>query len=351
MLVLAAANLGLLLVVAGAMTSFSDVVAPLTGHLIGIGLAASLALVIRRQMLLLMALGTAATFALHAWLGLAGCCRVSATIAQTSLTEVDLQAPRPGFSVLALNTWRNGGEHKRVASYLATVAPDLVVLSQLGAARRQLLDHLKHLYPYQVECAQDRPCGLALLSRIPFESSGSARIGPDKPAFLWARLPGSLTVIGTHLPRPSSNPRLHAQHMAALAQFLRRLDGPIILAGDLNTSPWSSSYRTLRRATGLIPTSTLLPSWPAKPIALPQMALDHIFISLELAVMAAGAGPAIGTDHLPVWARLERRPFFDQRHSLPSGLASGAAAPGFHLGGELFAHLGGEHAGARDLRR
>ena len=97
--------------------------------------------------------------------------------------------------------------------------------------------------------------------------------------------------------------------MRRLAQFVRRIDGPLVLAGNLNTSPWSQCVPQARGlATGLAPAATLMPSWPAWPLALPQFALDHIFVSAELAVAAAGTGPAVGSDHLPVWAQLERRP-------------------------------------------
>ena len=87
---------------------------------------------------------------------------------------------------------------------------------------------------------------------------------------------------------------------------MRHIDGPLVLAGDLNTSPWSNAFRKLRAVAGLAPASTLMPTWPAWPVALPQVALDHIFVSPELAVAAAGTGPAVGSDHLPVWAQLER---------------------------------------------
>jgi endonuclease/exonuclease/phosphatase (EEP) superfamily protein YafD len=123
--------------------------------------------------------------------------------------------------------------------------------------------------------------------------------------------------------------------MKELAQFVRRIDGALVLAGDLNTSPWSQSFRAVRVATGLVPAGTLTPSWPAWPLALPQVALDHIFVSQELAVAASGIGPAVGSDHLPVWAKLERQPLSAYRRFSPRS-GSRLAATGLHLGGELF---------------
>ena len=349
LLVLVAANLGLFLVVSNGFNALADIIAPLTGHLMGLGLAASLAVLFARRRFLILTAGMALTIGLHGWLGLARCCRAPLPAAysgpiQAGPTKAAAHASAHSLTVLALNTWHSLGDTRSLEQYLATAPADVVVLSEFGPDKRPLLRNLEAAYPFQVDCA-DWACSLALLSRLPFEAAGVGRIASDQPTFVWARLGGSLTIIGTHLYRPSRDPWLHERQVAALAQFVRRIDSPLILAGDLNTSPWSNAYRQLRAATGLSPAATLMPSWPAWPLPLPQVALDHIFVSPDFAVAAAGTGPAVGSDHLPVWAQLERR---------PAGLnprRSRLAAPRAHLGGELLADLGGEQVGPRDLRR
>jgi endonuclease/exonuclease/phosphatase (EEP) superfamily protein YafD len=349
LLVLAVVTLGLLLVISNRFTALADVLAPLTGHLMGLGLAASLALLLPRRRLQVLTAGMMLTVGLHGWLGLARCCGTppagqSAPI-QAGPTKVAGHRSLQSLTVLALNTWHSHADTPRLERYLATVPADVVVLSEFGPDKRPLLANLAAAYPFQVDCA-DWACSLALLSRLPLEASGLGRIASDQPAFVWARLGGSLTIIGTHLYRPSRDPWLHERQVTALAEFIGRIDSSVILAGDLNTSPWSSAFRRLRAGTGLSPVARLMPSWPAWP--LPQVALDHIFVSPDLAVAAAGTGAAVGSDHLPVWARLERRPaVLDRRRSLRSRLA--ASRP--HLGGEFFADLGGEQVGARNLRR
>ena len=54
---LASANVALVLALAGPLGALGDVVAPLTGHLVGIGLTASLALLVRRAVPLILAAG------------------------------------------------------------------------------------------------------------------------------------------------------------------------------------------------------------------------------------------------------------------------------------------------------
>jgi endonuclease/exonuclease/phosphatase (EEP) superfamily protein YafD len=357
LLVLAVANLALILAVAGGFSALSDVVAPLTGHLIGIGLAASVAVLSRRWALVIMAGGLAATGGVHVWLGLASCCAAPAASAQTVISKVTLEgAPGRGLTVLALNTWHVHGDAQRLERYLMTGPADVIVLQEIGPDKRAVLPRLKAAYPFQADCADEWQCSLALLSRVPLEAAGVGRIaeeGPGyMPAFVWAKLSGSTTIIGTHLHRPSRDPWLHERQVAALAQLVRHVEGPVVLAGDLNTSPWSNAFRKLRAATGLTPASILTPTWPAWPIAMPQVALDHILVSGELTVAAAGTGPAVGSDHLPVWAQIEQRPVVIERRQLPlrkpvSRLASARA----HLCGELFTDLSGQNVGAGNLCR
>jgi endonuclease/exonuclease/phosphatase (EEP) superfamily protein YafD len=351
LLLLCGANLALVVAVAGSVTVLSDVLAPLTGHFMGIGLAASLALLTRRLSALI--LGILATFIVHAWLGLSACCHLPqpALIDGLPLRPIATSGPSHDISVLALNTWHDHGDPSRLADYLAKVEADLVVLSEFGPNKRAMLGQLKSSHPFQTDCADEWGCSLALISRQPFASAGAGRIAEGKLAFVWARLAGGVTVLGTHLHRPSRDPWLHEQQMADLIEFIGRIPGPLILAGDLNTTPWSKTYRALRRVAGLVPASTLRPTWPAWPLAFPQVALDHIFVSSDLTVSAAGTGPAVGSDHLPIWAIVQRRAAFERGKAAARGFALHSAPPQPQFGPQLLADLGGEHGGTRNLRR
>jgi len=57
---------------------------------------------------------------------------------------------------------------------------------------------------------------------------------------------------------------------------------------------WSNAFHRLRAATGLVSASVLTPTWPAWPLPLPQVALDHILVSPDLTIAAEGTGPAVG---------------------------------------------------------
>jgi endonuclease/exonuclease/phosphatase (EEP) superfamily protein YafD len=351
LLVLCGANLALVVAVAGSISPLSDVLAPFTGHFMGVGLAASLGLLTRR--LSALVLGILGTLLVHAWLSWAACCHPprATTVTGGGLSTIASPGAAHDLAIVALRAWHAHTHPSRFSAYLADLDADLVVLSEFGASERALLAPLKASHPFQIDCAEEWACSLALMSRIPFASAGTGQIAEGRLAFVWARLAGGVTVLGTRLDRPSRDPWLHEQQMLELVRFIDRLPGPVILAGDLNTTPWSKTYRTLRRVAGLVPASTLRPTWPAWPLAFPQVALDHIFVSADLTVSAAGTGPAVGSDHLPIWAVVQRRPSFDRGKTATHGFASRSAPPQPHFSTQLLADFGGEHAGARDLRR
>ncbi|MDX2203278.1 MAG: endonuclease/exonuclease/phosphatase family protein [Hyphomicrobiaceae bacterium] len=342
---LVASNLSLALIIFPASPALADAAAPLTGHIIGVGIAAAAALLLRRHGLAALVGGAVATFAIHLWLGLG-----AATFSPGSeAIAAETRPSQTSLSIVSINTWDAAQNLEELRAYLATGPADIVVLSELGPDKQGLVPALSAVYPHQRSCAHRYDCSLALLSRVPFEAAGTVAYTREMPAFVWARFAGALHVIGTHVYRPSRKPWLHARQTEAIARMIKRIEGPVVLAGDLNMSPWSHAYKSLRAQTGLKSARWLMPSWPAWPLNLPQVALDHILVSHDLTVTASGTGPAVGSDHLPVLARVERQ--VQRTRGPTTGRGSRLAVTRLHLDAELFADLGGEHGGARDLRR
>ena len=72
----------------------------------------------------------------------------------------------------------------------------------------------------------------------------------------------------------------------------------MLLAGDLNATPWSQALRPLT-AAGF---SSLHPAWPptwraGSIFALP---IDHAFVTAPLRVQRRRTGPNLGSDHRPL---------------------------------------------------
>ncbi len=90
-----------------------------------------------------------------------------------------------------------------------------------------------------------------------------------------------------------------------IGDYVKKLQKPVVLIGDLNVTMWSPHYKSMiqrsglrnaRAGFGILPTlSSLSPQtpWLATPV-------DHCLVSRDIRVLDFRTGPAIGSDHLPV---------------------------------------------------
>ena len=115
--------------------------------------------------------------------------------------------------------------------------------------------------------------------------------------------------VATH-PLPPMRPgtmRERDDHLRAVADYLRAQDDPVVLLGDLNTSPWAPAFRALLDGAGLTDPRRgrgILATWPSW---VPLIAIDHVLVSPQLRVTSLRIGASIGSDHCPLFARVQFR--------------------------------------------
>ncbi|NEP32730.1 endonuclease/exonuclease/phosphatase family protein [Moorena sp. SIO3B2] len=90
-----------------------------------------------------------------------------------------------------------------------------------------------------------------------------------------------------------------------IGDYIRQIEKPVVLIGDLNVTMWSPYYKSLiessglrdaRAGFGILP--TLSKFSPANPwLAIP---VDHCLVSRDVKVIKMRTGPDLGSDHLPV---------------------------------------------------
>ncbi|MEZ5670169.1 MAG: endonuclease/exonuclease/phosphatase family protein [Alphaproteobacteria bacterium] len=259
-----------------------------------------------------------------------------ATLAVTSTGSCEAPAGEgggPAFSVLSFNILASNLDLEDIEQRIREADADAVILIEYGPVHTPLGTALADIYPGQIDCAQTRGCRMALMARRPFtlaQTMGrdqgtppivSARFALGEPEADSAAGDGAapadeaeqaaadsvgFTLVGTHLSRPfDGSGRWQARDVDSLIAAMAGLDGPLVVAGDFNATPWSRSMRTIRESTGLCGAAGYRPTWPVWLGAL-GLPIDHILVSPDLAVTAETLPPA-GSDHLPIRAVVTAR--------------------------------------------
>ena len=277
--------------------------------LVGLCLAPS---VFRRRLWLVMVLGGAAVNA----------AMVVPILLGRDTRSVDAHVPP--LTVLAFNVYTPNPQHEHAIAYVAAIGVDLVLLQE--TSDHWLSDIRTGLKDYEVLAARPRVdnFGITLLARrdppggppalrgtsVRFvdPSGGSARVTAIELIGYWHDRP--LAFLGLHTLPPVQG-RVAANRDAQLrgaAQWARRHeDVAVIIAGDLNATPWSIPFRRLISESGL--RNSMNGHWPtgtwhaSLPGAL-QIPIDHCLYSDVLVLLSRQVGAdSFGSDHRPVKAR------------------------------------------------
>lgn len=198
--------------------------------------------------------------------------------------------PWPGAAILVLNAaalwpwlvaaWTPRAQQPGAVQATAQVA-NLYFAAPAHAAARRVLDaevvalietiesdrealRADPRWPHQHWMVPHGHGGMALLSRWPMRAREAML---DQAPMIDARVEvpwGPLRIIAIHTSSPGSQKRsaLNRSELARLGDLVRSNDGPLLLLGDLNTTPAGSGFRSLL-ATGLQQADGGSPaSWP-----------------------------------------------------------------------------------------
>ena len=212
-------------------------------------------------------------------------------------------ASQPRFTVASANLKVGQADLDALHRWVSDRGVDILVLQEVTEATALAVAQWQD-YPSQLVTPEDGPFGLAVLSRYPLTDI-ETRESFEQPLRYrtFVSWQGRRVGISAIHPMPPISPIYHerrAQMLQEEAYWAHSAASPSIVVGDLNASPWSSAMRAiapagLRRATGLQPT------WPS---LLPVIPIDHVLTSEAWEVVESGVGPAMGSDHRPVFAVL-----------------------------------------------
>jgi endonuclease/exonuclease/phosphatase (EEP) superfamily protein YafD len=202
--------------------------------------------------------------------------------------------------IVSVNLSKDNLTPLALALWVRQQSPDLIVLLEASGQSEIVPNWLARDYPFQQSCARNGHCSTIILSRlaptqmIPFAHGDSEN---RKALSAAAMVFPDFSLVGVHLSRASSVARQRAE-LAELAQGV----GPLarrrlVVVGDWNASPLMYDMRKFSVETGLTNVGGIRPTWPQ--IAL--LPFDQIWVGQDIGVVASGSGPALGSDHHPIW--------------------------------------------------
>lgn len=224
-------------------------------------------------------------------------------------TGVTAAPGRPSLRVVSFNVHEHNTNYDAVARYLAAADADLVLVTETSATWIEKIGAALPGYDVVSE-PRDDAFGIAAWSRHDLERARIVSLADvGMPAVeLELDVDGEpFAVLGVHTFPPLSADYAERRDamLDAIARWARRSRRHTIVIGDLNTTPWSTSFRRLVSA-GLINSQLghgVQPSWPGDTPAL-AVPIDHCLHGPSLTATERSTGPSLGSDHRPVHVTL-----------------------------------------------
>jgi endonuclease/exonuclease/phosphatase (EEP) superfamily protein YafD len=219
-----------------------------------------------------------------------------------------LHVPNDGsrLRLANVNVLYQNMEYHRLLAWLESVRPDMAVIVEPTHAWLEAMAPLERRLPHRLAVPLPGGDGMALYSRYPIKRSALLGLGEARRVAIVADFAiGSQDVrlVAAHPlpPRTAFEARDRDRYLRELGSVIASTGTPVILAGDLNTTPWSYSFQDLMTLTGLA-SGSFPATWPSilGPFGIP---IDHV-LAKGVTIEALHAGPYIGSDHLPVLADL-----------------------------------------------
>lgn len=214
----------------------------------------------------------------------------------------------PHIKFLQMNIW--GGKNQKIEAVTNEIKkedPDIIGISELTKGWWQILQPKVKQYPYQV--VEPSFGGICLLSKFPIKDGRVEKFGEIKRPRIVAHVlvhDRWIKIIFAHPIIPLRRIGVRDAELAVIAQDASSTNEPVIVAGDLNCTPWSYFFYRLQRDGKLRDSEKgfgYQPSWSTFHL-LPLFCIDHCLFSSEFSTVKRYNGPNVGSDHLPVVTEL-----------------------------------------------
>jgi endonuclease/exonuclease/phosphatase (EEP) superfamily protein YafD len=209
------------------------------------------------------------------------------------------------------NVLTSNQQHQHLVDQVLAAEVDVVVLQEVNQRWLDQLVRLNDRFEYRIAVPRSDNFGMLLLSRFPINKQQVHQWSLFELPNIEAELNvegRAVTVLAVHPPPPVNRRFFEArnEHFKQVTQRVNQANTPVVVVGDLNTSQWSTGYRSMVADTGLVNASKgrgFLPTWPTNlwPLMIP---IDHCLVTEDVVIQDVYTGKSFGSDHLPLLVEL-----------------------------------------------
>lgn len=215
----------------------------------------------------------------------------------------------PDLRVVAFNILEDNLERREVLAWLQAQEADVLILPEFSSRWLYDFKPLEEHFPHTFKNPGFNNFGMAIYSRFPLEERKREHFCAARVPCLTAKIlvngrPLRLAAVHPVSPLSQEEFATRNEHLRNLATRLQKDPVPTLVAGDFNTTAFSSHFSAFRKSTGLHdaarrrgyhPTYERYHSFFALPI-------DHILHPPQWTCTRFQVGPPLGSDHRPLVA-------------------------------------------------
>lgn len=220
-------------------------------------------------------------------------------------------AARPAvaeFELLSFNVLNhNIGNSAPIVDMVLERDADAVILMEAAPLFADL-ERLRAVYPYGIGCEAEATCDTLLVSKTPLEEGSRltqlSHFSPRRVIYAATEIEGQrVNLVAVHMTKPYFDSASQIESRQLMLD-LRRLEGPVVIAGDFNAAPWSRNLIWLMRNANLITGNAYPGTWPVEfgdfgvPIDTMFTRAPAIITSIE------GLPDPLGSNHRGIVARI-----------------------------------------------
>lgn len=231
------------------------------------------------------------------------------------------------ISIMASNVLMKNNNYKALIDLVQRKQPDLLLTLETDIKWEKALSVLDSDYPYSQKIPKNNLYGMHFYSKLPIKDMEVRYLfDEDVPSIhcrLQLRNKKWISVYGLH-PKPPS-PTEAAKSTKRDAELLKvgrevqQNNTPTLVFGDLNDVAWSRTTLLFRKISGLMDPRIGRGRYCTFHTAYPMMRwpLDHLFHSKDFFISELKVLPTIGSDHFPIYAKLQLSTMAERKQTAP----------------------------------